>query len=90
MNDPTNIQIISQDGRPAFVVIPYDECVRTFRKMPRIPESGNIPNVLFSMDGFALLGFRCRCRHRRGWFGVGAAFPSWSLTPNIMINVAAL
>lgn len=36
MNEPTNIQIISQDGHPAFVVIPYDEYVRTFRKTPRI------------------------------------------------------
>jgi len=44
MNEPTNIQIINQNGHPAFVVIPYDEYVRTFRKTPRIPKSGNIPN----------------------------------------------
>ena len=45
MNEPTNIQIINQeDGSPAFVVIPYAEYVRTFRKTPRILESGNIPN----------------------------------------------
>jgi predicted transcriptional regulator len=57
MNEPTNIQIINQDGKPAFVVIPYAEYVRTFRKMPRIPESGNIPNdvVWFSVDkGYTL------------------------------------
>lgn len=57
MNEPTNIQIINQDGHPAFVVIPYDEYVRTFRKTPRIPESGNIPNdvVWLSVDkGYTL------------------------------------
>jgi hypothetical protein len=51
------IQIINQDGSPAFVVIPYDEYVRTFRKTPRIPESGNIPNVVvwLSVDkGYSL------------------------------------
>jgi len=57
MNKPTNVQIINQDGHPAFAVIPYEEYVRTFRKTPRIPESGNIPNdvVWFSIDkGYTL------------------------------------
>ena len=39
------------------MVIPYDEYVRTFRKTPRIPESGNIPNdvVWLSVDkGYSL------------------------------------
>jgi predicted transcriptional regulator len=57
MNKPTNVQIINQDGRPAFVVIPYEEYVRAFRKTPRIPESGNIPNdvVWLSVDkGYTL------------------------------------
>jgi len=57
MNEPTNVQIINQNGHPAFVVIPYDEYVRTFRKTPRIPESGNIPNdvVWLSIDkGYTL------------------------------------
>jgi len=57
MNKPTNVQIINQDGRPAFAVIPYEEYVRTFRKAPRIPESGNIPNdvVWLSVDkGYTL------------------------------------
>ncbi len=57
MNEPTNIQIINQDGHPAFVVIPYDEYVRAFRKTPRIPENGNIPNdvVWLSIDkGYTL------------------------------------
>jgi predicted transcriptional regulator len=57
MNEPINIQIINQNGHPAFVVIPYDEYVRTFRKTPRIPESGNIPNdvVWLSIDkGYTL------------------------------------
>jgi len=44
MNARTDIQIITQDGRPAFVVIPYDEYVRTHRTEPRIPENGYIPN----------------------------------------------
>lgn len=57
MNKPTNVQIINQDGHPAFAVIPYKEYVRTFRKTPRIPESGNIPNdvVWLSIDkGYTL------------------------------------
>ena len=57
MNKHTNVQIINQDGRPAFAVIPYEEYVRTFRKAPRIPESGNIPNdvVWLSVDkGYTL------------------------------------
>ena len=39
------------------MVIPYDEYVRTFRKTPRIPESGSIPNdvVWLSVDkGYSL------------------------------------
>ena len=39
------------------MVIPYDEYVRTFRKTPRIPENGNIPNdvVWLSLDkGYSL------------------------------------
>lgn len=57
MNKPTNVQIINQDGHPAFAVIPYEEYVRTFWKTPRIPESGNIPNdvVWLSIDkGYTL------------------------------------
>ena len=57
MNIPTNVQIIKQDGRPAFAVIPYKEYVRIFPKGPRIPESGNIPNdvVWLSIDkGYTL------------------------------------
>jgi len=57
MNEPTNIQIIKQNGHPAFVVIPYDEYIRAFRRAPRIPESGNIPNdvVWLSIDkGYTL------------------------------------
>ncbi len=57
MNKPTNVQIINQDGHPAFAVIPYEEYLRTFRKAPMIPQSGNIPNdvVWLSVDkGYTL------------------------------------
>jgi predicted transcriptional regulator len=52
MNKPTNVQIIKQDGHPAFAVIPYEEYVRIFPKNSRIPQSGNIPNdvVWLSID----------------------------------------
>jgi ribosome-binding protein aMBF1 (putative translation factor) len=40
MNAPTNIQIINgPDGKPAFVVLPYDEYMRTQRPEP--PKSKN-------------------------------------------------
>ncbi len=43
MNTPTNIQIIKQNGHPAFVVIPYDEYIKIRR--PFIPEDGeSVPN----------------------------------------------
>lgn len=37
MNAPTNIQTIMQDGKPTFVVIPFDEYVRLFSKASRNP-----------------------------------------------------
>ena len=43
MNEPTNIQTIMQDGKPAFVVIPFDEYVRLFPKTPRVPEGTPSP-----------------------------------------------
>jgi len=30
MNTPTDIQIIKQNGMPAFVVVPYDEYIKLF------------------------------------------------------------
>jgi DNA-binding XRE family transcriptional regulator len=49
MNEPTNIQTIMQDGKPAFVVIPFDEYVRLFSKAPRIPEGDSIPHEVVGM-----------------------------------------
>lgn len=33
MNRPTNVQIIEQNGAPAFAVIPYDEYLKAFPKI---------------------------------------------------------
>jgi predicted transcriptional regulator len=49
MNEPTDIQTIMQDGKPAFVVIPYDEYMRLFPKAPRIPEGDAIPHEVVGM-----------------------------------------
>lgn len=57
MNAPTNIQVIRQDGHPAFVVIPYDEYIKIRR--PFIPEDGeSVPNdvVWLTIDkGYAII-----------------------------------
>jgi hypothetical protein len=50
MNEPTNIQTIMQDGKPAFVVIPYDEYSRMFPKTARVPEGDAIPHEVRGPD----------------------------------------
>jgi DNA-binding XRE family transcriptional regulator len=49
MSTPTNIQTIMQDGKPAFVVIPFDEYVRLFPEAPRIPEGDAIPHEVVGL-----------------------------------------
>ena len=49
MSTPTNIQTIMQDGKPAFVVIPFDEYVRMFPKTPRVPEGDAIPHEVVGL-----------------------------------------
>ena len=58
MNAHTNIQIIKQDGRPAFVVIPYDEYIKVFPDKPWIPEGDLIPHEVVGLTikkGFTLV-----------------------------------
>ena len=58
MNEPTNIQTIMQDGKPAFVVIPIDEYVRLFPKVPRVPEGDAIPHEVVGLTikkGYTLI-----------------------------------
>ena len=49
MNESTNIQTIMQDGKPAFVVIPFDEYVRMFPKTARVPEGDAIPHEVVGL-----------------------------------------
>ena len=49
MNAPTDIQTIMQDGKPAFVVIPYAEYVRLFPNAKRIPEGDAVPHEVVSI-----------------------------------------
>jgi|JI9StandDraft_2_1071091.scaffolds.fasta_scaffold387532_2 DNA-binding XRE family transcriptional regulator len=51
MTIPTNVQIIEQGGKPAFVVIPYDEYLRTFSPIvsPAIPDGDLIPHEVVMM-----------------------------------------
>jgi DNA-binding XRE family transcriptional regulator len=57
MNAHTNAQIIMQEGRPAFVVIPYDEYIELRR--PFVPDDGeSVPNdvVWLTIDkGYTLV-----------------------------------
>src|SRR4030042_4177957 len=50
MNKPTDIQTLMQDGKPAFVVIPFDEYVRLFPKAPRrVPQGDAIPHEVVGL-----------------------------------------
>ena len=49
MNEPTDIQTIMQDGKPAFVVIPFGEYVRLFPKAPRVPQGDAIPHEVVGL-----------------------------------------
>lgn len=43
-----HIQTIMQGGKPAFVVIPYDEYMALTGERPRIPEGNGIPHAVVS------------------------------------------
>jgi DNA-binding XRE family transcriptional regulator len=49
MNAPTEIQTIMQDGKPAFVVIPYAEYIRLFPAAKRIPAGDSVPHEVVSL-----------------------------------------
>jgi len=49
MNAPTDIQTIMQDGKPAFVVIPYAEYIRLFPTAKRIPAGDAVPHDVVSL-----------------------------------------
>jgi DNA-binding XRE family transcriptional regulator len=49
MNAPTEIQTIMQDGKPAFVVIPYAEYIRLFPNAKRIPAGDAVPHEVVSL-----------------------------------------
>lgn len=47
MNRPTNVQIIEQNGVPAFAVIPYDEYLRAFPDAD--PDNATIPHEVVGL-----------------------------------------
>lgn len=47
MNRPTNVQIIEQNGVPAFAVIPYDEYLKAFPDPD--PDSAAIPHEVVGL-----------------------------------------
>lgn len=49
MSTHTDIQIIKQNGRPAFVVIPYDEYIKAFPDKPWNPGKDLIPHEVVGM-----------------------------------------
>ena len=58
MNAPTDIQIIRQNGQPAFVVIPYEEYVKAFPDTRAwVPEGDLIPHEVVGLTlkkGFSM------------------------------------
>ena len=58
MSTPTNIQTIMQNGKPAFVVIPYAEFKKLLSREPRIPQGDAVPHEVISLTvrkGYTLL-----------------------------------
>ena len=49
MSAHTNIQIISQNGHPAFVVIPYNEYIKVFPDTVWVPEGGLLPHEVVGL-----------------------------------------
>jgi hypothetical protein len=49
MNEPTDIQTIMQDGKPAIGAIPFDEYLRLFPKAPRFPQGDAIPHEVVGL-----------------------------------------
>lgn len=57
MSAHTNIQIIRQNGHPAFVVIPYKEYIKVFPDTAWVPEGGMLPHKVVGLTikkGFTL------------------------------------
>lgn len=57
MSAHTNIQIIKQNGHPAFVVIPYKEYIKVFPDTVWVPEGGLLPHEVVGLTikkGFTL------------------------------------
>jgi hypothetical protein len=46
MATPIDVQIIHANGRPAFVVIPYDQFKRLYPETPGVPEGDGIPHAV--------------------------------------------
>jgi len=58
MSTRTNIQTIMQNGKPAFVVIPYDEFKKMLSQTPRIPRGDAVPHEVIGLTvrkGYTLL-----------------------------------
>jgi DNA-binding XRE family transcriptional regulator len=49
MSAHTNIQIIKQNGHPAFVVIPYNEYIKVFTDTVWVPEGGLLPHKVVGL-----------------------------------------
>lgn len=50
MSAPINVQTIFENGKPAFVVIPYREYIKAFPVMPRIPEGDSVPHEVITLQ----------------------------------------
>jgi len=61
MSEPTEVQTIFQDGKPAFAVVPYATYLRLLATRPRVPPGDAVPHEVMRLhlvDGLSL---------RRAW-----------------------
>jgi DNA-binding XRE family transcriptional regulator len=61
MSEPTEVQTIYHDGKPAFAVVPYAAYLRLLAARPRVPAGDAVPHEvmrLHLLDGLSL---------RRAW-----------------------
>jgi DNA-binding XRE family transcriptional regulator len=61
MSEPTEVQTIYHDGKPAFAVVPYATYLRLLATRPRVPAGDAVPHEVMRLhlvDGLSL---------RRAW-----------------------
>ena len=82
MNEPTNVQIIEQNGVPAFAVIPYEEYIKAF------PEKTTDENTLIPHEVVSILVDK-ECNLVKAW-RIHLGFTQKEIAAKAGISQAAL